>query len=243
MRSDKAIVATAIIAAAVFMLAAPLITTTPKQAYAQNGKGLIVPLYGWDAGWSQVIQAKQNHPGTQIFAVVNPAAGPGSGPDSHYLSVINDMKNAGVVVLGYVTSSYGGAGLSMLENQIRSYHDWYGVNGIFIDEVSPGSLSYYQTLHDYAHGVGAQQVVLNPGAPVPASYAGAGDIIVAYENGYIPSQVSSNGITTSKLGALIHGVTPSRDQFENLLNQVGYVYMSPDWSHAAPNIVDQASWC
>lgn len=241
MRSDKAIVATAIIAAAAFMFAAPLLTTTIP-AYAQDGKGLIVPLYGWDAGWSQVIQAKQSYPGTQIFAVVNPAAGPGSGPDSHYLSVVNEMKNAGVNVLGYVASSYASADLSTLENQIRAYHDWYGVNGIFIDEVSPSALSYYQTLHDYAHGVGAQSVVLNPGAPVPASYANAGDIIVAYENGYIPSQVSSNGISPSKLGALIHGVTPSRDQYEGLLNQVGYLYLAPDWSHAAPNIVDQASW-
>lgn len=239
MRSNKPIIAIAVIAAALTAAS----TTTLAPAYADTGNGLIVPMYGWDAGWSDIIHAKKENPGTKIIAIINPASGVGSGRDSHWANVVNDLQDAGIRVVGYIATSYAGKSIDSIENDVDNYYDWYGVNGIFLDEVSTGDASYYETLRHYAEKpTGTQDVILNPGAPVPSSYENAGDVIVAYENAGLPSHVTSNGISESKLGVLSHGGNPSKSDFQGATDDVKYVYAAPDWLHAASNIADQANW-
>ncbi|HXV46058.1 MAG TPA: hypothetical protein VD736_05240 [Nitrososphaera sp.] len=45
------------------MIAAALsVTATPaptNQEFAEDGNGMVGPMYGWDAGWDDVINAKE----------------------------------------------------------------------------------------------------------------------------------------------------------------------------------------
>jgi hypothetical protein len=61
-----------------------------------------------------------------------------------------------------------------------------------------------------------------------------------YENSGSPSGVESNGISESKLGVLPYGGEPSESEYEEMTDDVGYVYMAPDWMQVASNVDDQA---
>lgn len=210
-------------------------------AYADDGNGLVIPMYGWESGHDEVIDAKNDNPGTEMIVVINPSNGPGESEESHWADVIDDLQGEDIKVVGYVSTAYEGRSISELKEEIDRYNDWYGADGIFFDEVSPSAQSYYEELYDHVDDeVG--MVVLNPGAEVPESYEDVADIIIVYENYGIPSGVTSNGISESKLGALPHGVDASEAAFKELSDEVGYLYVSPDWMSIASTIYDQADW-
>jgi hypothetical protein len=238
MQSRKRITAAAAIVAAFLTT----MVAHAGSAFADSGNGLIVPMYGWDAGWSKVINAKDENKGTEIVVIINPSNGAGGSKDSHWVDVTDDLQDAGIEVVGYVSTAYAGRSEGEAKDEIDRYYDWYGLDGVFLDEVSPSDHDYYKDLEEYADPDGTQTVVLNPGAPVPESYEDAGDIIVAYENFGVPSSVDSNGIRESKLAALPHGQEPSESEFKQLTDSVGYLYVSPEWLDVASSIEDQAEW-
>jgi len=239
--NKKRTIATAAMIAAALSMTAIVAPTT--RAFADDGNGMVVPMYGWDAGWDDIINAKEDNKGTDIIVIINPASGPGGGKDSHWADVTDDLQDAGIKVIGYSATSYAGRSEGEVKGEIDNYYDWYDLDGIFLDEVSPSDQSYYKDLRHYAEKPdGTQTVVLNPGAPVPESYEDAGDIIIAFENSYIPSGVESNGISESKLGALPYGQNPSESEYKELSDDVGYLYIPPDWMHVASNVEDQADW-
>jgi hypothetical protein len=137
--------------------------------------------------------------------------------------------------------SYARRSEGEVRGEIDRYYDWYNLDGIFFDEVSPSDYDYYKGLHDYAEE-GGSTTVLNSGAPVPESFEDAGDVIIVYENSGSPSGVESNGISESKLGALPYGGEPSESEYEEMTDDVGYAYMAPDWMQVASNVDDQADW-
>ena len=232
--------AAAAVAAAALLTA---IVTPAGSAFADDGNGLVVPMYGWDAGWDDVIDAKEENSGTDIIVVINPSSGPGGSSDSHWEDVVDDLQDEGIDVVGYVATSYAGRSEGDVEDEIDRYYDWYDLDGVFLDEVSTSDYDYYEDIRDHAEDPsGSQTVVLNPGAPVPESYEDAGDIIIVYENSGVPSSVDSNGISESKLGALPYGGNPSEGEFKELSDEVGYLYVSPGWMNVASNIDDQADW-
>lgn len=67
------------------IVAAALFTTalaSAGQAFADDSNGLTVPMYGWDAGWSKIINAKEENGGNEIMLVIKPSNGAGGGKDS-----------------------------------------------------------------------------------------------------------------------------------------------------------------
>jgi hypothetical protein len=128
------------------------------------------------------------------LAIINPNSGPGSAFDPNYGYVVNQAKKMGILVLGYVDSSYAGTqnksrSLVAVEQDINLYYKWYpDIGGIFIDEVSTDcndQLSYYQPLFNIVkeHDSNAL-VVLDPGNTTHECYMAAADIIVNYEGSY-----------------------------------------------------------
>ena len=107
--------------------------------------------------------------------------------------------------------------------------------------MSPSAQSYYEELYDYTKADDGM-VILNPGASVPESYSEAADIIIVYENHGVPSGITSNGITESMLGALPYGLDASESEFSELSDEVGYLYVSPDWMEVASSLGEQADW-
>ena len=210
-------------------------------AYADDGNGLVIPMYGWESEHERVIDAKNDNPGTEMIVVINPSSGAGESKEPHWSDVIDDLQDEGIKVVGYVTTAYGERNTGELEEEVDRYNDWYGVDGIFFDEVSPSAQSYYEELYEYVNDEDGL-VILNPGAEVPESYEDAADIIMAYEGYGIPSEISSNGISESSLGALVHGVEASEAEFKELSDEAGYLYVSPDWMNVAATVDDQADW-
>lgn len=234
MQSNNRTVAAAAIAAAALLTT---VLAPAGNASADDGNGLVVPMYGWEAGWSRLIDAKEENKGTEIIAIINPSNGPGGGRDSHWADVTDDLQDADIKVVGYVATGYAGKSAGAVKDEVDVYHDWYDVDGIFFDEVSPSNEGYYDDVTD-----GAGLTILNPGAPVPRSYEDFGDIIIVSENAGLPSSIDSNGISENHLGVLSHSGTPDEGEFKDITDEVNYVYGAPDWMSVAPNIADQADW-
>jgi hypothetical protein len=150
---------------------------------------VLVPLYGGaGSNWDAVVQAKLNHPNTVVEAIVNPANGPGASRNSNFASSVASLRNAGVVVLGYVTTAQGTRPASAAEADIAAWQSFYGVDGVFLDEMPrvSGSEGYYSSLTAYAKGEGMTLVVGDPGGDLPESYVGSVDVLVIYEKDGMP---------------------------------------------------------
>jgi hypothetical protein len=197
--------------------------------------GVLVPLYIYPgAAWSTVAQAKQQYPSVPVVAIINPASGPGRRSQAAYVQGVATLHAAGVVVLGYVHTSYGKRPIGIDEQEISKYHRWYAVDGIFLDEMAytHGHESYYSALTAYVKGLGMQTTIGNPGTDTLASYVGTVDSIVIYESAGYPSLSFLAGgfhqqYPKSNFGFIAYAVAtlnPSFDQQAAVY--VGYEYVT-----------------
>lgn len=154
------------------------------------GMGLIVPAYQYPTAgrmWADLTAAAAKVP---VMAIVNPNSGPGSLDDrADYLPAVDRLRAAGGSAIGYVHTRNLDNSLrpvAAVELEMKTYRDYgYNLNGIFIDEMSPGNLTYYQALYTYAKGLqSGWTVVGNPGTIPEQTYATApvADTLVLFEN-------------------------------------------------------------
>jgi hypothetical protein len=219
------------------------IPTPILPAKSQSATGVVVPLYMRPGlAWQSLIQAKTAHPGVPLVAIVNPSSGPGSKKDFAFASGIQQLQASGIVVLGYVYTSYGARATNAVEGDIDSYHIWYGVNGIMFDEMPSQAsyVSYYSTLVQYAKSAGLNFTMGNPGRDVPSSYLGIFDNIVIYENAGLPSLGFLGGWHASypKAGFSFVAIGVSSLDTAFVLSAssyVGYLYVTDD---SLPNPYD-----
>jgi len=212
------------------------ISITSHHAFATSSTGVIVPLYSNPGSlWNQVIQAKNAHPSVPIIAVINPSDGPGPSIDSSYVTGIQQLQSAGIIVLGYVATGYGSHNISSLESQINSYANWYHVNGIMFDEMAntPGFETFYSNLSSYTKSHGMTLTVGNPGTDTLPSYVGTVDNMCIYENPGLPSISVLGGWHTnyqkSNWSMIAFGVgLPSQSYITSVANNVSYVYITND---------------
>ena len=142
---------------------------------------LLIPLYSYPNWynppayiWDDVAAANSQVP---VTAIINPNNGPDGGPpNSDYVVGLNDLRSAGVTILGYVYTSYGARDINAVKADIDLYDQYFDIDGIFFDEVasSAGQLSYYETLYTYVlDRPNLDQVVLNPGTQIDQAYVSA----------------------------------------------------------------------
>jgi hypothetical protein len=139
--------------------------------------------------WISLLGIKAANPSLPIVAVINPSNGPGSWSDPNYLSWIRTLQGAGITVLGYVYTVYGERSIASVESDIANYRNWYGLSGIYIDQMAnwAGLEWYYSTLTSYGRSLGMWLTIGNPGADVLPSYIGTVDCLVIFENHGEPS--------------------------------------------------------
>src|SRR5256712_132908 len=140
--------------------------------------------------WQPLITAKQAHPRVPIIAMINPSSGPGTSYDSNFNAGINNLRAAGIIVLGYIGTKYCAMTLSTAEGQIDTYHSFYKLDGFLFDEMknTSGCESYYSTLTNYAKSTyGDTLIIGNPGTSTIQSYVGTVDNIIIYESQGLPS--------------------------------------------------------
>lgn len=139
---------------------------------------LLVPAYFYpsDKGleeWRRMAKAASDVP---IVAIANPASGPGERRDPNYTSALKLARDAGVTVIGYVTTSYGKRPQKDVQAEVDRWFELYPtVNGIFFDEQPSGkdSVPYCtalaQAVHERRKEHGAL-VMSNPGTVCAPGY-------------------------------------------------------------------------
>lgn len=151
----------------------------------------LVPAYfypTWWAGspWDDLNAAAARIP---VEAIMNPASGPGASPNSDYQFAVGELQAAGGKVIGYVATGYGSRSSEAVLADVASYLAWYGVDGIFLDEMGNqnGNLDYaglFEAIKAMGAGMDVDlHVVGNPGIPFAQVEAlvPAADTLVIFE--------------------------------------------------------------
>ncbi|MEU3458322.1 spherulation-specific family 4 protein [Streptomyces sp. NPDC006733] len=151
-----------------------------------TGGRLLVPLYVHPAvdpgAWRTLVGAAD-----LLYGVVlNVADGPGTIRDPAFAVVAEELRAAGVRVLGYVDTAYGRRPAHAVVADLRRHRRWYGTDGVFFDQAAAdiGLLGYYRWLARTARVCGSRTVVLNPGAHPAPGYAEIADLLVTFEGSW-----------------------------------------------------------
>jgi hypothetical protein len=134
--------------------------------------------YPGDPHWAALTQAA---PGT--FLVMTPDNGPGVRPDPNYLRVLETMRAGKTLVYGYVDSAYAVRDVATLLAETSRYEQWYGVGGIFVDQVA-ATPEHFNAYHRLSEGLRERglRVALNPGQPViDPAYLDLADQVAVFE--------------------------------------------------------------
>lgn len=160
-----------------------------QAALAATKCGLLVPLYSYPGGsglvaWDAVTAAGPKVP---VIAIANPASGPGLTPNPAYTPAIQRAAGAGVKVIGYVATGFGGRPPSDVLADVDRWLSFYPeVRGIFFDQ-QPTDAGHEALYGGYfAHARQAFPgglVVSNPGTACDRSYYDLGkpDILCLVE--------------------------------------------------------------
>jgi len=151
---------------------------------AQEPLKFLVPLYVYPGStWDTVAAGASKVP---TVAIVNPNSGPQPKPDSAYINGMNQLKNAGAEMVGYVYTSWGARSISDVKRDIDTYvSNWPLINGIFFDEGSADAkdIPFYRELYNYVTVTkGKKHVILNPGVQPAQGYADISTNIVIFED-------------------------------------------------------------
>ncbi|MDE1815054.1 MAG: fibronectin type III domain-containing protein [Thaumarchaeota archaeon] len=226
---------------ALLVISSPMLVAMPHAAFASSSSqtGIMIPLYTYptDSSWTTVINVKNAHPNVPMIVIADVSgSGAGTSIDSNFLQGINNLKAAGITVLGYDDTAYGSRAVSQVETEASNWYNWYHVNGIFFDEMNnvPGGESYYSNLSSYVKSLGMTMTVGNPGTTTLTSYVGTVDNIVIYESTGLPSLsllLSSvfNGIyAKSDFSFISYSVSsmPSSSYLSSASNDVEYLYIT-----------------
>jgi hypothetical protein len=167
----------------VILILLAVLSFFPNQAQAQKQR-MSDPSYFYPGPlWTKLEAAAP----TVGLAIINPASGPGDKLDPNYVSQVKEAKAHGLIVLGYVHTSYAKRSMQDVEAEAEHYFQWYHVSGIFYDEVSndQAGLEYYKEVFAFTKKTNpSAMVVLNPGTQVSEGYMKAADIICTFESGY-----------------------------------------------------------
>lgn len=151
-----------------------------------GGRRLLVPLYVHPAvspqAWTSLTGAAAG-----LYAVVlNVADGPGHLPDPDFRAAADELRGAGVRLLGYADTGYGHRPPREIIADIRKYRRWYDVDGIFFDQAAAQAalLPRYRRLVRLARALGARRAVLNPGTHPDPGYALIADLLVTFEGSW-----------------------------------------------------------
>lgn len=139
--------------------------------------GIMVPAYfdptADSADWQTLTNAAAQIP---LIAIMNPNSGPGTSADPAYVNAINAFDGNGGSTLGYVYTNYGNRSLSAVEKDIKTYFNWYPIDGIFLDEMATNAtsahLKYYIAIKNYIRNLYPSAIIAaNPGTAFDQAFA------------------------------------------------------------------------
>lgn len=213
-----------------------LVTATTSSTSLLQKVAVPSYFYPGESYWTQL----ENGVPTVGLAIINPKDGVGSQKDPNYVTQTNSTKAKGITVLGYVYTKYGARTLPTIKAEIDKYYQWYGVDGIFLDEVyytDCNKVSYYQELYNYVKAKGGKaKVVINPGINFPECMLATSDIAINFEDTYSKYLTwKPNGwesaYPASRFWHLV--IATAQAQMPNAIalskqRNVGWIYVTPD---------------
>jgi hypothetical protein len=152
--------------------------------------GVFFPLFTQPGRfWDQMLEYRMEHPSLPWISVINPDNGPGKRPNPLYVQHLQDLKEAKVLVLGYVSTYWAAVPIETAKEDIRKYKEFYNLDGIFIDEMSnlKEFVPYYRELVSYAKSLGLNYTIGNTGTDAAPEYVGVVDNIVISEGYGVPT--------------------------------------------------------
>ncbi len=221
-------------------------SVTPRTAM-----GVLVPVYGYptvkssgvvspNPQWTGVAALAASVP---TVAIINPNNGPvacsSTATVALFQSGIASLQKAGVTVLGYIATGYGNVAASTVTQQLQTYADCYGVDGVFFDEVPTASsaAAYYAAIAQSARQIirppsgKTARVAINPGAYPALPVAQTADITVVHESADLNTPAAPASLASyppAKFAYLAYNVSGyDAPTLQTLFNQgVGYVYLT-----------------
>lgn len=174
------------------------------------------------ADWDRLIQASGRVP---VVAIVNPDSGPGDHRDSTYSDALDRAKDAGVTLLGYVSTRYGHRPIAEVEHDMEAWLAFYPeIDGFHLDEQTSADadVPYYRKLVIFARSQRSDLVVAgNPGDLPSTAYFESGiSVESVFEGGSgfasfaLPASAARNG--RRSFAAEIYGVTSKAQMREDL---------------------------
>ena len=161
--------------------------------YAWSNEQFFSPVtYYWadyykneNSQWSKVLDV--DHLG---FTIINNANGAGAEKSTDFEKQVAIARSKGVKILGYVHTGYGQRDKTEILSDVRKHIEWYGVDGIFLDETISGwtaeqvaLIPHYQELHDEIKKLNSRLfVVANPGTNTIEAVLPTADIFMTYES-------------------------------------------------------------
>lgn len=161
--------------------------------YALSNEQFFSPVtYYWadyykneNSQWGKVLDV--DHLG---FTIINNANGAGAEKSTDFEKQVAIARNKGVKILGYVHTGYGQRDKTEILSDVRKHIEWYGVDGIFLDETISGwtaeqvaLIPHYQELHDEIKKLNSRLfVVANPGTNTIEAVLPTADIFMTYES-------------------------------------------------------------
>jgi hypothetical protein len=196
---------------------------------------LFVPAFFYASStWQQAATSK---PPPAVMILDISGVGAGTEPEPHFQQVVSEARAAGVTVLGYSSTALGQRPVAQIEQDVRDYKAWYGVTGVFLDEVTgtAGQLPYYQQIASYIHSVNpGSPIWINPGIYPDQAYMSVATVVMSFEGTYaqyVSDQVPSWAHTypASRFVHTIHDT--SQAQLGNAVSlarsrNAGYVYIT-----------------
>ena len=196
--------------------------------------GVIVPMYGdVDRMWRRLAAAPPTRPTT---AIANLGNGPGTSRDPQRAELLERARAAGIHVVGYVYTRYGRRPLARVRRDVARWEQWYGVDGIFVDNVAstrPRNFAYYRSVSRTIRGSRGRLVVMNGWAT--ADYMKLTDVLLMFEGNLagfrrvrLPEWTRS--FDASRFASIVYGV-PGSAAMRTVLDDsaarnVGTVYVT-----------------
>lgn len=152
--------------------------------------GVFFPLFAPPGRfWDQMLEYRLEHPSLPWISVINPDNGPGRRANPLYTQYIGDLKEANVLVLGYVSTFWAATPIEDVKEDIKKYREFYDIDGIFFDEMSNTKeyVPYYKELVEYAESLGLNYTIGNTGTDAAPEYVGVVDNIVISEGYGVPT--------------------------------------------------------
>jgi hypothetical protein len=149
-----------------------------------------------------------------LAVVLNVDDGPGDSCEPEFVSVASGIAAAGSTVIGYVDAGYGARSIAEIETAARRHRNWYGVAGIFLDQVPAGSrtLGRYRAVGARLRAEGAEFIVFNHGVYPDPGYADVADLLVTFEGPWTAYQLMdappawARGLPAWQFCHLVYGV-------------------------------------